>query len=109
MCPWALRVNKKAYISLKHEGDRIISFERSGLFFVFNFHWEKSFTDYRFGISRAGKYKIVLDSDSQEFGGFGRINKYDGYFTEEFEMHGWKNSMMIYIPCRTALVFALDV
>lgn len=28
----------QAYISLKHEGDKIIVFERAGLVFVFNFH-----------------------------------------------------------------------
>jgi len=28
----------QAYISLKHEGDKVIVFERAGLLFVFNFH-----------------------------------------------------------------------
>jgi 1,4-alpha-glucan branching enzyme len=75
---------------------------------VFNWHWEKSFTDYRCGISKPGKYKIVLDSDSQEFGGFQRINKYEDYFSQDYGIHGWQYSLQIYIPCRTALVFALD-
>lgn len=38
-----------AYVSRKHEGDKIIAFERGGLLFVFNFHPDRSFTDYRIG------------------------------------------------------------
>lgn len=38
-----------AYVSRKHEGDKIIAFERAGLVFVFNFHPDRSFTDYRIG------------------------------------------------------------
>lgn len=37
------------YVSRKHEGDKIIAFERAGLLFVFNFHMNRSFTDYRIG------------------------------------------------------------
>lgn len=28
----------QAYISLKHEGDKVIVFERAGLLWIFNFH-----------------------------------------------------------------------
>jgi len=98
----------QAYIYLKHEGDKVISFERGGLFWIFNFHPSKSYTDYRFGVSRPGKYKVVLDSDSKDFGGHGRITEYRGYFTAPVEMHGAKQSFQCYVPCRTAVVFALD-
>mmetsp|Transcript_3224 Transcript_3224/g.4447 ORF Transcript_3224/g.4447 Transcript_3224/m.4447 type:complete len:695 (-) Transcript_3224:34-2118(-) len=98
----------QAYVTLKHEGDKIITFERAGLFFVFNFHPEKSFSDYRLGLSKPGKYKIVLDSDSQPFGGHCRINKHDEYFTQSVPWHGWEHSLLVYIPNRTGLVFALD-
>ena len=36
-----------AFVSWKHEGDKIIAFERAGLLFVFNFHASKSFEDYK--------------------------------------------------------------
>ena len=90
---------------MKHDGDKIITFERAGLFWVFNFNTTQSFTDYRFGVSKPGKYNIVLDSDAEEFGGFKRITKYEGYLSEEFAIHGHPHSIQIYIPCRTALVF----
>lgn len=46
------------YISRKDEGDRIIVFERGDLVFVFNFHWSSSFSDYRIGCLKPGKYKV---------------------------------------------------
>jgi len=98
----------QAYVHLKHEEDKVISFERGGLFFVFNFHPQKSFVDYSFGISRPGKYKIILDSDQGDFGGYSRITKYNDYFTLPQPAHNQPQSLMIYIPCRTALIFALD-
>ncbi|KAK4190278.1 alpha-glucan branching enzyme [Podospora australis] len=64
----------QAYISLKHEGDKVIVFERAGLVFVFNFHPTQSFTDYRVGIEIAGTYRVVLDSDTKEHGGFSRVD-----------------------------------
>ena len=48
----------QAYVYLKHEGDKVISFERAGLFWVFNFHPNQSFVDYKFGVPRAGKYPL---------------------------------------------------
>jgi 1,4-alpha-glucan branching enzyme len=42
------------YVSLKHEDDKVIAFERGNLLWIFNFHPEKSFTDYRIGTSWAG-------------------------------------------------------
>jgi hypothetical protein len=54
----------QAYVILKHEEDKIITFERAGLFFVFSFHPEKSFSDYRCGISTPGKYALPKRSSS---------------------------------------------
>ena len=36
----------QAYVSLKHDGDKVIAFERAGLLWIFNFHPSSSFTDY---------------------------------------------------------------
>jgi len=94
----------QAYISLKHEGDKVVVFERGGLVFVFNFHPTESFPDYRIGIEAAGTYKVVLDTDSKEHGGFCRLDDGTRYFTKDLEWNGRKNCTHIYIPCRTALV-----
>jgi 1,4-alpha-glucan branching enzyme len=47
------------YVSRKDEGDRIIVFERGNLVFVFNFHWTNSYSDYRVGCLKPGKYKVL--------------------------------------------------
>ena len=39
----------QAYISLKHEADKLIVFERGNLLWIFNFHPSKSFSDNRVG------------------------------------------------------------
>ena len=94
----------QAYISLKHEGDKVIVFERAGLVFVFNFHTDRSFSDYRIGIEVPGTYKIVLNSDSDKVGGHNRVDEETRFFTTPMEWNGRKNWTHIYIPCRTALV-----
>jgi len=68
------------YVSWKHEDDKVIVFERAGLLFAFNFHPTKSFPDYRVGVEEPGKYKIVLDSDEEQFGGHSRLNHSTEFF-----------------------------
>jgi len=115
----------QAYISLKHEGDKIIVFERAGLVFVFNFHptvsrnpyniyigyskrcsiqLQESFADFRIGIEQAGTYRIVLNTDRKELGGLGRIDENVRFFTTDFNWNGRKNFTQVYIPTRTAIV-----
>jgi len=95
-----------SYVTLTHEGDKVIAFERGSLLFVFNFHPDKSYTDYLIGIEEPGVYNVVLNSDDEQFDGFCRVSNNVKYFTHPNPWHSRKNSMMVYIPCRTALVFA---
>ena len=91
----------------EHISDQVLAFERAGLVFVFNFSPVKSFTDY--GIpAPAGKYRVVLDSDAAEFGGFGRVTPWIDYFTQPVEKHGGgtRDMLQAYLPARTVLVFA---
>ncbi|KAI7255154.1 1,4-alpha-glucan-branching, partial [Hortaea werneckii] len=100
----------QAYISLKHEGDKVIVFERAGLLWIFNFHPSSSFTDYRVGVQQAGTYRIVLNTDSPRFGGLGRVDDGEAsrFFTTDFEWNGRKNFLQVYVPTRTAMVLALE-
>ncbi|XP_042045963.1 1,4-alpha-glucan-branching enzyme 2-2, chloroplastic/amyloplastic-like [Salvia splendens] len=104
---YGFMTSEHQYISKKDEGDRIIVFERGDLVFVFNFHWSNSYSDYRVGCLKPGKYKVVLDSDHSLFGGFNRISHKAEYFTLE----GWHDdrprSFLVYAPSRTAVVYAL--
>jgi 1,4-alpha-glucan branching enzyme len=94
----------QAYVSLKHGGDKMIAYERSGLLFVFNFHPTKSFTDYRIGVDEAGEYRIILTSDEKKFGGFENISCGGKFTTTPMEWNGRKNWLQIYIPSRTCVV-----
>ncbi|KAL0067646.1 alpha-1,4-glucan branching enzyme [Marasmius tenuissimus] len=79
--PQYLISSAKAYVSLKHEGDKVVAFERADLLFIFNFHPTQSFTDYRIGVEKPGEYKAILTSDEKKFGGFGNIDVRSTYIT----------------------------
>lgn len=98
----------QAYVSLKHEGDKVIAFERASLLFVFNFHPTQSFTDYRIGVEEPGTYKIVLSSDDKEYGGFDRIDTSVEAHTTPGPWNGRKNYVQLYLPSRTAVTLALQ-
>ena len=86
------------------EPDQVMAFTRGSLLYVFNFNPAVSFSDY--GIKTApGRYRILLNSDSSGYGGFGRVDENIDYMT------GWDGKvdsphyLKIYIPNRTAIVF----
>lgn len=61
------------YVSLAHESDKVIVFEKGDLVFVFNFHPSKSYEAYRVGTKHDTQHKIVYDTDRGEFGGHDRL------------------------------------
>jgi 1,4-alpha-glucan branching enzyme len=86
--------------------DKIIVFSRGDYLFVFNFHPVNSYTDY--GIQIAGKFKVALDSDDSEFGGFDRIDKTIHYTSIRKAERNTLNvplRLYLYLPSRTAIVF----
>ncbi|XP_072115914.1 1,4-alpha-glucan-branching enzyme isoform X1 [Mobula birostris] len=85
-----------AYVSEKHEENKVIAFERANLLFIFNFHHEKSFPDYRVGVDLPGKYKIVLDSDAADYGGHSRLDHDTEYFTEPQPQNNRLNSLLLH-------------
>ena len=65
-----------------------------------------SFTDY--GIPVKGKFRIVLDTDDPEFGGFNRIDRNAVYLSMKKAERNIINAplyLYLYLPSRTALVF----
>ncbi len=85
--------------------DKIIAFTRGDLLFVFNFHPVNSYTGY--GIPVKGKFRIVLDSDAPEFGGFDRIDRSTVFRSISKEERNILNApfyLNLYLPSRTALV-----
>ncbi|WP_303310642.1 alpha-amylase family glycosyl hydrolase [Hymenobacter sp. BT730] len=81
--------------------NQVLIFERAGLIFVFSFHVDRSVFDYRFFVPQAGRYRIILNSDDAQFGGFQRVD--DGLTYETFAEDG-VNKLSLYVTSRTALV-----
>ncbi|TVY47288.1 1,4-alpha-glucan-branching enzyme [Lachnellula occidentalis] len=100
--------SEQAYVSLKNESDKVIVFERAGLLWIFNFHPTKSYADYRVGVEQAGTYRVVLNSDAKDFGGFERIDSGTRFFTTNLAWNGRQNFTQVYAPTRTAIVLALE-
>ena len=95
-----------AYVSLKHQSDKLIAFERKGLVFVFNFHVDKSYAGYPIGVSTAGAYKVILCSDDSRFDGLGRVDSSMDYTTTEDkgDWHFGDFIVRLYVPSRVCLV-----
>ncbi|KAI6047508.1 glycoside hydrolase family 13 protein [Pisolithus marmoratus] len=87
-CGWLS--SPQAYVSLKHEGDKMIVYERAGLLFIFNFH-------------PTNRSQIIV-SDEKRFGGFENVSLETKYSTTPMEWNGRKNWLQVYIPSRTCLV-----
>ena len=97
----------QAYVSLKNQTDKVLVFERAGLLWIFNFHPTNSYTDYRMGVEEPGVYRIIIDSDSKDFGGFGRNASGTRFFTTDMPWNNRRNFVQVYLPNRTALVSLL--
>jgi len=78
--------------------NKVIIFERNNLIFIFNFSISNSIFGYKFWAPEKGSYKILLDSDRKEFGGFGRIDDTLEYPTDK------NQQVSVYLTNRTCLV-----
>eukprot|EP00331_Platyophrya_macrostoma_P006580 CAMPEP_0176419752 /NCGR_PEP_ID=MMETSP0127-20121128/8231_1 /TAXON_ID=938130 /ORGANISM="Platyophrya macrostoma, Strain WH" /LENGTH=743 /DNA_ID=CAMNT_0017800283 /DNA_START=1466 /DNA_END=3697 /DNA_ORIENTATION=- len=98
--------SREQYVTLQHEDDKIIVFERSCLLWIFNFHPTKSYEHYRIGTGYAYDHVAVLDTDEDQFAGKERLRH--GH-TNVFPIikEPWcnrDNYIQVYIPARTAMV-----
>ncbi len=84
----------------EHEEDQVLAFIREGYVFIFNFNPNKSFEDYEIPVPK-GKYKVVLNSDANKFGGFNRVDEKMTYETKELDGN---QKLKLYIPNRMAMV-----
>lgn len=90
----------------ENNSDKVIAFIRGDLLFVFNFHPTLSFTDY--GIPIPGRFRIILDTDDQLYGGFNRIDRKPLYLSIKKAERNIINAplyLYLYLPSRTGLVF----
>lgn len=88
----------------KHSFDKVIIFKRGDFIFAFNFHPQKSYTDYRFE-APPGKYEMILDSDAPEYGGYGRLVTDQEHFTIKTVLGSKSRHILsLYLPARSAFI-----
>ena len=88
-----------------NEGDQVMAFQRGNLVFVFNWNGIKSFEGYGIPV-KAGKYKVLLNTDAKEFAGFGLSDDTVEHFTipDEGYLGKDKGWLRLYLPARSAVV-----
>jgi 1,4-alpha-glucan branching enzyme len=97
---------KDSYIETLHvdKPAQIIAFKRGELVFVFNLNPFQSFTDYAINIS-PGKYRIVLNTDSLNFGGNGLVDEKMTYFSMNRDSGITSPlALKLYLPSRIGMV-----
>ena len=85
--------------------DKVIAFTRGDFLIVFNFHPNNSFADY--GIPIKGKFRITVDTDDPEFGGFDRVRRTVSYTSIRKTQRQTLDQpfyLYLYLPSRTGLV-----
>lgn len=88
----------------EHKPDKVLAWHRGLFLFVFNFNPAESFTDYGIPLG-AGKYRVVLNTDSGRFGGNDLVDEDISYYTMSSAGMDSQHYLRLYLPARTALVF----
>lgn len=97
---------KSPVVEIWHnDGDQVLAFSRNDLIFVFNFSYNRSFTDYGF-MTPQGAYDVVLNTDSTAFGGHGLNDDSVRHFTnfDPLLAKDGKGWLKLYLPARSAMV-----
>ncbi len=87
----------------QHEDDQILAFERAGCVFCFNFHPDRSQEQLFIPAPSLGDFRVILSSDDELFGGYGRIDKKTVYHTWAHD-DAMGDGFLIYLPARCAVV-----
>ncbi len=93
----------EVYKNYDNNGDKVLVYQRGDFMFVFNFHPVNSYTDYGIAYSPS-KFRILLNTDDEKFGGQGRINSSMIYYTRPMAGLTSQHQLHLYLPARTGLV-----
>ena len=89
-----------------HEDQKLLMARRGHLVFLFNFHPDSSYADYRVGVPDAVDYELILNTDDLWFGGHGIVMAGQHYPVQNEPCHGRGQSVQVYLPARSAQVLA---
>ncbi|HVK04990.1 MAG TPA: alpha-amylase family glycosyl hydrolase [Armatimonadaceae bacterium] len=88
------------------EKRRVLVYRRGPLVYAFNFHATESYQGLRIPVPDREDYRVVLDSDAARFGGFARCAEEVRFPWLDAPHAGRGQSLLIYLPSRTAQVLA---
>lgn len=88
------------------EAERVLVYRRGPLVYAINLHPTESHVGLRIPVPDATDYRPVLDSDTEQFGGHGRVAAEPLYPKQDAGMFGRGQSVQIYLPSRSAQVLA---
>lgn len=81
---------------------KVIAYRNLDMVYIFNFHHQNSYESFQIPIHDKGEFRVILDTDDEEFGGLGRISKDYIYESKNLENTDY-DGIEIYLPSRTAL------
>jgi len=87
-------------VILQDNALQVLAYLRNGAIFVYNFSPTNSYTDYEL-YAPEGEYRIVLSTDSKEFGGFENI---DETITYKTFLKNKTPHLRLYLPARTGIM-----
>ncbi|MBN2275019.1 MAG: alpha amylase C-terminal domain-containing protein [Bacteroidales bacterium] len=91
------------YLYLDNRADQVLAFSRKEFLFVFNFNPFRSFKDYGIKVE-GGKYKTVLNTDNEKYGGFGNVDESIIHYTQRSGKISAPDYLKLYMPSRTGMV-----
>lgn len=95
------------YKLVDNDPDKVLAFLRGKLMIILNFNPSQSFTDYGIIVPPATKWKHVLDSDEDRFGGQGRVaakQVFSPQLVFDDRHQELVQQIRLYLPARTAIV-----
>lgn len=88
----------------ENQNDQVLVYSRGNFLFTYNFSPVNSYFNYGIPFS-AAKFRVVLDSDSNRFGGANRVDDRMLYYTIPESNSQDRFQLRLYLPSRTAIVF----
>ncbi len=92
-------------LSIDEDAKRLV-YRRGPLVFAFNFHPSQSYADLRIPVPDRVDYRQILNTDNREFDGFGHVAEAMHHVWDPVAVGDRKQSIQIYLPSRSAQVFA---
>lgn len=89
-----------------HEDNKQLVYRRGPLVFVFNFHGQNSYSDWRIPVPDVSDYICVLNSDNKRFSGPGLMADEIRYPIQHVPCGDREQSIQIYVPARSVQVLA---